>query len=120
MTSSQVNQGIGQNELPQAILHEPLDITGALHKPYGIRRNSYTPKLPMVKAVYCRCKHAQTASTSKREGGQVVVLQNYLTLKFKGQRDLIISPLPLTLKPSTYDHHLPFCNFPLNKNKHKI
>ena len=30
------------------------NVAGALHNPYGIRRNSYTPKLPMVKAVYFR------------------------------------------------------------------
>ena len=30
------------------------NVAGALHNPYGIRRNSYTPKLPTVKAVYCR------------------------------------------------------------------
>ena len=29
------------------------NIAGALHNPYGIRRNSYMPKLPTVKAVYC-------------------------------------------------------------------
>ena len=30
------------------------NVAGALHNPYGIRRNSYMPKLPTVKAVYCR------------------------------------------------------------------
>ena len=30
------------------------NVAGALHNLYGIRRNSYMPKLPMVKAVYCR------------------------------------------------------------------
>ena len=30
------------------------NVAGALHNPYGIRRNSYTPKLLTVKAVYCR------------------------------------------------------------------
>ena len=29
------------------------NVAGPLHNPYGIRRNSYTPKLPTVKAVYC-------------------------------------------------------------------
>ena len=30
------------------------NVAGALHSPYSIWRNSYTPKLPTVKAVYCR------------------------------------------------------------------
>ena len=30
------------------------NVAGALHNPYGIWRNSYTPRLPTVKAVYCR------------------------------------------------------------------
>ena len=30
------------------------NVGGALHNLYDIRRNSYTPKLPTVKAVYCR------------------------------------------------------------------
>ena len=29
------------------------NVAGALHNPYGIRRNSYMPRLPTVKAVYC-------------------------------------------------------------------
>ena len=29
------------------------NVTGALQSPYGILRNSYTPILPTVKAVYC-------------------------------------------------------------------
>ena len=30
------------------------NIAGALHNLYGIRRNSYMPRLPTVKAVYCQ------------------------------------------------------------------
>ena len=30
------------------------NVAGALHSLYGIRRNSYTPRLPTVKVVYCR------------------------------------------------------------------
>ena len=30
------------------------NVAGALHNPYTIQRNSYTPRLPTVKAVYCR------------------------------------------------------------------
>ena len=30
------------------------NVAGALHNQYSIQRNSYTPKLPTVKAVYCR------------------------------------------------------------------
>ena len=29
------------------------NIAGVLHNPYSIRRNSYMPRLPTVKAVYC-------------------------------------------------------------------
>ena len=30
------------------------NVVGVLHNPYGIQRNSYMPRLPTVKAVYCR------------------------------------------------------------------
>ena len=30
------------------------NVAGALHNPYGIRRNSYMPRLATVKAVYCQ------------------------------------------------------------------
>ena len=49
----QVDKGISQVKLTKAILHGLWNVTGALQSPYGILKNSYTPMLPTVKAVYC-------------------------------------------------------------------
>ena len=44
-----------------------------------------------------------------------LTVQNYPTLKYKGQRALITSPLPLILEPPAHIHYLPFYFCPLNK-----
>ena len=47
-----------------------------------------------------------------------LTVQNYPTLRYKGQRPLSFSPLPLdTPVPPAHDHHLPFYFCPLNKKE---
>ena len=50
----QVHQSVSEVQLPRQFCMSLWNIAGALHNPYGILRNSYTPRLPTVKAVYCR------------------------------------------------------------------
>ena len=49
----QVDQGICQVELSEAVLHKPLECRRGVAEPVQHLRNSYTPILPTVKAVYC-------------------------------------------------------------------
>ena len=49
----QVDEGKRQVQLTQVVSREPLE-AGALQRPYGIQRNSYTPMLSSVEAVYYR------------------------------------------------------------------
>ena len=44
---------MGQVQLAKAILHEPLECCRSVAEPIRHLRNSYTPILPTVKAVYC-------------------------------------------------------------------
>ena len=64
--------------------------------------------------------YREKGTLPKSKGGRVLMLQNYLPpLRLKAEA-LISSPLPLTLEPSTHDHHLLFNLFSLNPLNKKV